>query len=182
MKHIFSILLLVLILLLFAFLYSNTGVVSITDTPKTPKPVVEVTTPEKKEEPKKIELSDKIIDVAKESLGLPYKQGGTTKNGFDCSGLVMTSFAKHNVSLPRASYQMAEKGKEVSLEDAQKGDLIFFNTNENKPDKISHVGLVTAVKNNVVYFIHSTDKKGVIISNTTEAYYKKSFSKIKRVL
>lgn len=130
----------------------------------------------------KILLADKIVSIAKSKEGLPYKGAGITDKGYDCSGLVMTSFAKEGVQLPRSSFEMAKKGKEIELEDVKKGDLVFFATNSAKPDRINHVGLVTLVEDKVVYFIHSTIKQGVIVSNTEEKYYKNSFFKAKRVL
>lgn len=185
MKNKLSVVALFLILILYSFLYKNTGVIEPVEAiEKKEMPVANEIPEEKKEVVESIEKTkaDKIIEIAKKHKGLPYKMGGTTKNGFDCSGLVMTSFKKEGVSLPRASYQMATKGKDVDLKEIKKGDLVFFKTNEQKPNKISHVGLVTSVDNGVVSFIHSTTKKGVIISVLDEEYYKKSFCKAKRIL
>ncbi len=126
--------------------------------------------------------ADKIIATANTYRGTPYKYGGTTKRGMDCSGLVMISFLKHGISIPRTSYNMAAQGKIIALKNARKGDLIFFKTNSKKPNKITHVGLITSVKNDIVYFIHSSSKKGVIVNNTSQKYYKKNFAKIKRIL
>lgn len=189
MKNALSILLFFLIVALVTFLYINTGNVvqeevlensekSLVEN-NTSTPVEEKRVPEEKEE---LSVPDKIIEVAKASIGLPYKQGGTTKKGFDCSGLVMTSFAKEGVFLPRASYEMVNEGTDVDLKNIKRGDLVFFKTNPNRPNKVSHVGLVTSVDDGTVYFIHSTNKKGVIISNTKEDYYKRTFFKAKRVL
>lgn len=160
-----------LILCFISYLYIKTG----ENTPKKPHTTPIIST-------KKTTTIDKIIATAKSCEGLPYKTGGTTKKGFDCSGLVMTSFSKQGVSLPRSSFEMAKKGKEVSLSEAKKGDLVFFTTNSKYPNKINHVGLVTSIENGTVYFIHSTNKKGVIISNANENYYKKTFAKVKRIL
>lgn len=141
-----------------------------------------------KEEEKKqqeqvvVTKADKIIAIAKSKLNIPYKQAGTTDKGYDCSGLVMTSFKKEGVALPRASYQMATKGKNIIRKDIKKGDLVFFTTNPNTPKRINHVGLVTEVKDDEVYFIHSSTKRGVIINKLSESYYKKSYAKAKRVL
>lgn len=189
MKNKLSLVTLFLILLVFATLYRKTG----KEIPKenVEKPIQQsIVTPtiqpqeiiDNPVQEKELTLTDKIIAIAETQKGTPYKAGGTTKNGFDCSGLVMTSFKKEGVLLPRASYQMATKGKEIDLKDVKRGDLVFFKTNAQKPNKISHVGLVTSVDNGVVSFIHSTTKKGVIISSIDEEYYKKSFCKAKRVL
>src|SRR5690606_39037420 len=125
-------------------------------------------------------LADYIIKSASENLGVRYRAGGTTKSGFDCSGLVYTSFKKSDISLPRSSYDMAQYGQKIKDSEAQKGDLIFFITNGGK--RINDVGIVTEVLDNEIKFIHSSVQLGVIISSTKEPYYKKNFVKVHRVL
>ena len=123
---------------------------------------------------------EKIIRNAKQFLNTPYKYGGVTKRGMDCSGLVYTIFQKENIKLPRVSREMAKQGKNIPLKRAKKGDLIFFAT--GKTQGISHVGLVTSIKNGQVFFIHSSTKRGVIISSINEPYYKNTFVKVQRIL
>lgn len=131
---------------------------------------------------KKPTLADKVIWTAVTYKGTPYKYGGTTKQGIDCSALVQNSFAARGISLPRSSYDMSKKGYVISLKEARRGDLIFFKTNPRKPNKISHVGLVTHIKNGVAYFIHASTKRGVTVNNMSERYYKRNFALAKRVL
>ena len=121
-----------------------------------------------------------LIENATDNIGVKYKAGGTTKSGFDCSGLVFTSFESENIKLPRSSYEQSKVGKIINIDDAQKGDLIFFKTNKSK--QINHVGLITEVKSDEIKFIHSSTSKGVIISSTKEPYYKNSFAQINRVV
>lgn len=121
-----------------------------------------------------------LIRKATDNIGVKYKAGGTTKNGYDCSGLVFTTFESENIKLPRPSYEQAKVGKIIKVSDAQKGDLIFFKTNRSK--QINHVGLITEVNSNEIKFVHSSTSKGVIISSTKEAYYQNSFVQINRVL
>lgn len=125
---------------------------------------------------------DKIIATAYSYKGTRYKYGGVTRRGMDCSGLIMTSFKNNGVSLPRTSQDMSNQGKQISLKDVRKGDLLFFKTNPRKPRKISHVGLVTSIKNGVIYFIHASTKRGVTVNNMSQKYYKRNFAKAKRVL
>lgn len=125
-------------------------------------------------------LVNNLIKKATDNIGVKYKAGGTTKNGFDCSGLVFTTFESENIKLPRPSYEQAKVGKIIKVSDAQKGDLIFFKTNRSK--QINHVGLITEVNSNEIKFVHSSTSKGVIISSTKEAYYQNSFVQINRVL
>lgn len=125
-------------------------------------------------------LNDRIIATATDHLGVRYKYGGTTKSGFDCSGLVYTSFKRFDISLPRSSFEMAEFGQKIKDSEAQKGDLIFFITNGGR--RINHVGIITEVNRDEIKFVHASTKSGVIISSTKEPYYKKNFVKIARVL
>lgn len=121
-----------------------------------------------------------LIENATDNIGVKYKAGGTTKNGFDCSGLVFTAFESENIKLPRSSYEQSKIGKIINIDDAQKGDLVFFKTNKSK--QINHVGLITEVKSDEIKFVHSSTSKGVIISSTKESYYKNSFAQINRIV
>ncbi|MDP5199221.1 C40 family peptidase [Flavobacterium sp. DG2-3] len=125
-------------------------------------------------------LVNNLIEKATDNIGVRYKAGGTTKSGFDCSGLVYTTFESENIKLPRPSYEQAKVGKVIPLNDAQKGDLIFFKTNKSRT--INHVGLITEVNSDEVKFVHSSTSKGVIISSTKEPYYKNSFEQVNRVI
>lgn len=121
-----------------------------------------------------------LIETASENIGVKYKAGGTTKNGFDCSGLVYTTFESKNIQLPRSSFEQSKIGIVIPVKDAQKGDLIFFKTNKSK--QINHVGLITEINSNEIKFIHSSTSKGVIISSTKEPYYQNSFAQINRIV
>ncbi|MCD0468229.1 C40 family peptidase [Flavobacterium sp. JAS] len=123
---------------------------------------------------------NKLIEKAEDNIGVRYKAGGTTKNGFDCSGLVYTTFESENIKLPRSSYEQANVGKIIKISDAQKGDLIFFKTNKSR--QINHVGLIVEVNSNEIKFVHSSTSKGVIVSSTKETYYQNSFAQINRVI
>lgn len=125
-------------------------------------------------------LAEKIINEAKSKIGSPYRFGGTTNAGYDCSGLVFTSFKKYDISLPRISKDMAKEGKMVNKSNAQKGDLIFFKTGGSS--QINHVGLIVETNRDDIEFVHSSIKKGVIISSLNEEYYRKAFTQINRVI
>ncbi len=122
----------------------------------------------------------KVVTNSKSYLGTRYKYGGTTHKGIDCSGLIYVAYQKEGIALPRVSTAMASKGKAISLSKVKKGDLVFFKT--GRKNKINHVGMVTAIKNNTVYFIHASSSRGVVISSLSEKYYKKRFVKAKRIL
>jgi cell wall-associated NlpC family hydrolase len=126
------------------------------------------------------ELADELIRMASDNLGTRYRSGGTSKNGFDCSGLMYTTFSSLDIKLPRSSHEMATIGKVIDPTEAQKGDLIFFKTRGGS--QINHVGMVVEVNDGEIKFIHSATHGGVIISSTKEKYYKKNFTQINRVL
>ena len=119
-----------------------------------------------------------IITTARNYTGTPYKYGGTTRNGMDCSGLVTVAFNSANFKLPRVSADMANVGREVKIKDLRPGDLVFFIT--GKEDKISHVGIVTDVRGKEdIVFIHAADS-GVKEDNLFTKYYQKTFVKATR--
>lgn len=122
-----------------------------------------------------------IIQRAKTFEGTPYKFGGTTNKGMDCSGLVYTAFKSQDIYMPRISSDMANEGKRINLKNAQPGDLLFFKTNRRK-NVINHVGIVVESNGNDVQFIHSSTSKGVIISSINEVYWKNAFTEARRVL
>lgn len=127
-------------------------------------------------------LAEKIINSATENIGVPYKAAGTTKAGFDCSGLVFTTFNQFDIKLPRSSSEQAKVGIDLgkNISKAQKGDLIFFKTNNRS--QINHVGIIVETKDNELQFIHASTSRGVIISSTKEAYYERTFSQLNRIL
>ncbi len=125
--------------------------------------------------------ADRIVNQAEAFSGTPYKWGGTTRGGMDCSGLIYVAFQKENVALPRVSRDMATQGKAIKKSAVRKGDLVFFKTNKNK-NTINHVGLVTQVNAGVIYFIHATSSRGVLTSSLEENYWKSAYSQARRVL
>jgi len=121
-----------------------------------------------------------LINVASDKLGTGYRSGGTTPAGFDCSGLMYSTFKKFDITLPRSSHQMAEIGTEINPEDAKKGDLIFFiNRGQHR---INHVGMIVEVNGDEIKFIHSSTQGGVIISSLKESYYERTFKQINRII
>ncbi len=126
------------------------------------------------------EKADFLIQKASEHLGTRYRSGGSTSAGYDCSGLMFSTFQNLDMTLPRSSHEMAGYGVKISKVQAQKGDLIFFATFGGR--RISHVGLVTEVTNGEIKFIHSSTGSGVVVSSLNEPYYSRTFVQVNRVL
>lgn len=111
-------------------------------------------------------------------LGTPYKYGGQSKKGTDCSGLVVELYKSvYGKKLYRSSHEIYEKNcKPIKKKDLKEGDLVFFITSRNGK-RINHVGLY--LKDNK--FVHSTTKRGVIITDLSEDYYERYFYRAGRV-
>ena len=125
-------------------------------------------------------LALQLINVASDKLGTGYRSGGTTPAGFDCSGLMYSTFKKFDITLPRSSHEMAEIGTEINPENAKKGDLIFFiNRGQHR---INHVGMIVEINGDEIKFIHSSTQGGVIISSLKESYYERTFKQINRII
>ena len=97
-------------------------------------------------------------------LGTPYKYGGTTSSGFDCSGYSQKVFANLGYTLNRTSSGQYSQGTSVSKSNLQIGDLVFFNTSGSG---VSHLGIYVGSGN----FIHSSSSKGVSVSSINDPYY-----------
>ena len=115
-----------------------------------------------------------VITVAKNYIGTPYKYGGTSPKGFDCSGFVSYSYKKVGKSLPRTTAGMYKKGKKVKKSDLKKGDLIFFETYKKGA---SHVGIYIGSNQ----FIHSSSSKGVKVDKLSNSYWKTKYYGAKRI-
>ena len=127
-----------------------------------------------------LESADQLIAIASEHLGTRYRSGGTKSGGFDCSGLMCYTFSQLDFKLPRTSNEQSRTGKKIKKNQAQKGDLIFFSTNGR--GTVNHVGMITEIVDDEIFFIHSSVSRGVIVSSVKEAYYAKRFIRINRVL
>ena len=110
-------------------------------------------------------------------LGTPYKYGGTTKNGIDCSAFTQKLYKDvFNVDLLRSARLQYTQGKEISdKDDLQFGDLVFFNT--RKRVKPGHVGVYIGENR----FAHASSTKGVTISLLDYDYYSRTYMGARRL-
>lgn len=122
----------------------------------------------------KIKGSD-IVKTASKLKGVPYKFGGTTPKGFDCSGYVQYVFKKEKADLPRSADVQVQKGVFVLQKDLKPGDLVFFSTYE---PGASHVGIYAG---NGKFWSASTSK-GVVLSSLKDSYWKTRYYGARRVL
>jgi murein DD-endopeptidase len=105
----------------------------------------------------------KAITVAKSNLGVPYRWGGISPRGFDCSGLVKYSYSKAGKTLPRTAGDMFYKG--TRARSLQAGDLVFFS--QSKAAKPTHVGIYIGSGK----FINASSSKGVSITTLNNPYW-----------
>lgn len=128
------------------------------------------------------EKVDKVITTARSYIGTPYKYGGTTRAGMDCSALLINSFRTVEITLPRSSEDQSRVGKEIKKREIQPGDLVFFATGKRKK-QVTHVGLVTECKSgDNVKFIHASSSLGVVETNLYAEYYVKRYRGARRVI
>ena len=121
----------------------------------------------------------KLLRYAKYFKGGKYVWGGTTPQGFDCSGYVQYLYKKHGVNLPRTAWSQSKKGFAVDMNKVQKGDLLFFLTDKKRGIPVTHVGIYLGNGE----FIHAASKKkGIIISPLYYGHYSDTFVSARRVL
>ncbi|MCD0476825.1 NlpC/P60 family protein [Chryseobacterium sp. LC2016-29] len=123
---------------------------------------------------------DNILSEASTYLGTPYRYGGMTRKGIDCSAFVLSVFgAAAGLTLPRVAASQSQEGEAIDKENLQKGDLIFFSHGK----RISHVGIVENVtEEGEIMFIHAATSKGVMISSLNDSYWGPKYRFAKRVI
>lgn len=123
---------------------------------------------------------DSILNEASTYLGTPYRYGGSTRSGIDCSAFVLNVFGEAvGLELPRVASEQAELGEGVERQELQKGDLIFFSHGWG----ISHVGIVQEVTaDGDIMFIHAATSKGVTISSLSDSYWAPKYRFAKRII
>ena len=107
--------------------------------------------------------------------GVPYKYGGTSRKGVDCSSLMQILYRDaFSLKIPRTTKNQAKIGHQVNKNSSREGDLVFFKTGYNT----RHSGILIGKGK----FIHSSTKYGVIISSLNNPYWKSKYWQTRRVL
>ncbi len=110
-------------------------------------------------------------------LGTPYRFGGHSRYGMDCSGFVKTIFYESfSIDLPHNAYQIYQACQNLSTTELNLGDLVFFRNSHT--GNINHVGIYLIDD----YFVHSSLSYGVIISNLKEDYYQSRYAGAGRMI
>ncbi len=118
-----------------------------------------------------------VVATASKYLGVPYVYGGTSPQGFDCSGLVQYVFRELGVSLNRVAADQTAHGIPVTRENLLPGDIVFFH-NTNKYTRINHVGIYVGDGN----FIHAPQTGDVVkITTLDSGYYAGTFVTARRI-
>jgi peptidoglycan endopeptidase LytE len=114
--------------------------------------------------------------VAMGFLGAPYRFGGSSVRGIDCSAFVKKIYAFFNISLPRTAREQASVGKRISRSELEVGDLVFFNTRRRA---FGHVGIY--IGNNEFVHASSGRARSVKVDTLDKPYYNKRFVKAVRL-
>jgi cell wall-associated NlpC family hydrolase len=108
-------------------------------------------------------VREDLVAYARTFIGTPYRYGGASRSGTDCSGFTMQVFAQFGYSLPHGASDQYYRSTAVTSQERQAGDLVFFNTEGG----ISHVGIYIGGG----AFIHASTSSGVTIDYLGESYY-----------
>ncbi|MEP1085953.1 C40 family peptidase [Algoriphagus sp.] len=122
-----------------------------------------------------------VIQTARSYTGTPYRYGGTTRAGMDCSALVYHSFYSVGITMPRISADQSKMGKSIRVSEIKPGDVLFFATGKRKK-VVTHSGIVTEISRGDVRFIHSSTSLGVSEDYLSNNYWSKAFLFARRVL
>jgi peptidoglycan endopeptidase LytE len=147
-------------------------------TVRLPKQQVSASYAESRNEASASSLADRLIQIGERYLGATYVYGASPSrtDAFDCSSFTMRVFGEAGISLPRTSAEQSKMGADVSLNELQKGDLVFFDTDLN--GIINHVGIYAGNGQ----LLNATISKGVCYVSLDSSYWKNRFVKATRLI
>ncbi len=108
-----------------------------------------------------------ILDYAHTFMGVPYRWGGTTPDGFDCSGFIYYVFKEYGLELPRVSRYQQREAIPREFDELLPGDLIFFSGRTH----VNHAGIVTRSDGEVLEMIHASSSLGVSVVDVYASTY-----------
>lgn len=118
-----------------------------------------------------------LVRYAHSFEGTPYRMGGASRDGMDCSGLVIRVYDHFGLALPRTSAEQSQVGETVDKSDLMGGDLVFFRT--TRREQVTHVGIYVGAGK----FIHaSTSARRVRVDELDSAYFRRRFAGARRVM
>lgn len=119
-------------------------------------------------------LNEELYDFYSQWEGVRYKLGGDSKSGIDCSAFIRKAFEeKFDLEMPRTTELQSEVGKEISKDELEVGDLVFFRTGRSR-----HVGIYIEDGK----FMHASTSSGVTISDLGNSYFNKNYWKAQRII
>lgn len=114
-------------------------------------------------------INQQLVNYVADWLGVPYKYGGNSKAGTDCSGFIGNVYPQvYGIPVARTTSALYTMAKPAAVNELKDGDLVFFRINT---PSVGHAGIYLC--NN--YFIHASTSKGVMVSSLDEPYWKKYF-------
>lgn len=120
----------------------------------------------------------RLMQVVRSYIGVPYKWGGTTRAGMDCSALTRAVYREvYGVELPRTSKQMYRLGRPAARSGLRAGDLVFFRIDTSGPG-VSHVGIYVGDGQ----FAHASSSRGGVIDPLSNSYFDRRYAGARRVL
>ena len=130
---------------------------------------------------KKEQKTHMLLSTVKSYLGTPYKYGGMSRKGIDCSALLHLSYRTVGIDLARTARDQSKYGKKIKWSRLRIGDMVFFKFKQ-KGEKWWHSGVITEVSKNKIRFIHASSSRGVVESNLLSDYYRKNVQGFRRVI
>ncbi len=113
-------------------------------------------------------VAEHVVQTAQGLIGSPYRYGGTTPRGFDCSGFVQFVFNANDIRLPRTSGEQARVGQKIARRDLRPGDILVFRIGVRS----THTGIYVADNT----FIHSPSRGGrVRLDDMDQEYWDRRF-------
>jgi cell wall-associated NlpC family hydrolase len=120
-----------------------------------------------------------LLDTALDLRGIPYRNGGSSPDGFDCSGFTQWVFAQHGIALPREVREQYRVGERVRRDELEAGDLLFFSTTGSGA---THVAIALG-PGELVEFVHAPSSTGVVrVERLQSSYWAPRFIGARRVV